>query len=189
MKPKGVTPPPVPPKDYQMRPKPATMTCTTAKSSPTLVSGQSPRTSPRKETTDPTPKIQIQRSKSGKSVRDALGRVGARLSPLPSMEQMRDSIPPSEKGPGSGDAHMIHVKMDFGLNKFVSSVVRPRPPSLPIESPLDPTWPLRGSLKRDQSNRSNGALSNNTRSSRSSMPTVHEMTPTKHDSMPTPKAM
>lgn len=178
--------PPVPPKDFRVREKAATVTCATAKSSPTLVAGQSPRVSPRTAMAQSKAAVPVQRSKS---VRNGLARIGTRLSPLPSMEQMRGDISPSHKSPRSGGTDMIHVKMDLGLNKFVSSVVDRRPPSMPVESPLDPTWPRSAGLRRGLSVRSNGALSSNARSSRSSVPTIPERTPTWSAGMPTPRAM
>lgn len=185
-------PPPVPPKDFQFRDKTSTATWNTAKSSCTLVAGQTPKTSPRTAMTENATRVPVQRTKS---VRDALGHIGTRLSRLPSTEQMRGDITPSEKSPRSGGPDMIHVKMDLGLNKFVSSVVGRRPPSINMESPLDPTWPRSagGGLRRGLSILSNGALSSNAKSSRSStrssMPTLPERTPTWSDNMPTPRAM
>ena len=180
-------PPPVPPKDYQVKERAVTITCTTARTSPTLVTSQSPRTSPRTAMKENVLGPKMQRSHS---VRDRLGRAGSHLLPLSSTDQMGDDpISPSEKSPRSGGPHMIHVKMDLGLNKFVSSVVGRRPPSLPAESPLDPTWPRSTSLRRGQSVLSRGTLSSNPRSSRSSMPSMPERTPTSHGSIPTSRAI
>ncbi len=181
-------PPPVPPKDLLSKHKTATVSCTTAKSSPTLVSGPTPKTSPRTAMTQNRVGVGagVQRSNS---VRNALSQIKTKLSPLPNMDEMRDDFSPSEKSPRSGGPHMIHVKMDLGLNKFVSSVVGKRPPSITMESPLDPTWPRSGGLRRGLSILSNGALSSNARSSRSSMPTLHARTPTLHENMPMPGAI
>lgn len=177
-------PPPVPPKDFKMKAKSATVTLTTAKSSPTLVTGPSPKVSPRVGMAQNSNGLRVQRTIS---VRDALGHVGTRLSPLPNMNQMRADVPPCEKSPQSGGPHMIHVKMDLGLNKFVSSVVGRRPLSANMESPLDPTWPKSGGLRRGLSVLSNSALSSNARSSRSSMPTLPGRTPTWEDGFLTPR--
>ena len=177
-------PPPVPPKDFQIKGKTSTFTCTTAKSSPTLVCDQSPKVSPRSAKTQDGPGVRVQKSRS---VREVLGRVGTRLSPLPSAEQMRDDIIPSERSPGLGGSHMIHVRMDLGLNRFVSRVVARRPLSNQLESPLDPTWPRSGGLRRELSILSNSALSSNERSSSSSVPTVPDRTPTWSEN-PTPRA-
>lgn len=170
-----------------MKERAVTITCNTARTSPTLVTSQSPKTSPREALRENIPGPKIQRSQS---IRNKMGRIGSHLSPLSSMNQMGDDpISPSEKSPRSGGPHMIHVKMDLGLNKFVSSVVGRRPPSLPAESPLDPTWPRLTSLRRGQSVLSRGTVSTNTRSSTSSIPSMPERTPTSHGSMPTPRAM
>lgn len=178
-------PPPVPPKDYQVKERAVTTTCTTARTSPTLVTSQSPRASPRIAMKENVFGPKIQRSYS---VRDKWDRTGSHLAPFAHVEQTGDDpISPSEKSPRSGGPHMIHVKMDLGLNKFVNSVVGRRPPSLPAESPLDPTWPRLTSLRRGQSVLSHGTSSSNARSSRSSMPSVPQRTPTSHGSMPTPR--
>jgi hypothetical protein len=181
-------PPPVPPKDFQVKKKdPATVTCTTAKSSPTLVAGESPKVSLRRTKTQDSVGGQFQRSKS---VRKTFSRIGTHLSPLPNTSQLHDdAISPSEKSPRSGGPHMIHVKMDLGLNKLVNSVVGRRPPSAQMESPLDPTWPRSGGVRRGVSGLSYGALSNGasssiTRSSESSAPTIPERTPRWSDDMP-----
>ena len=206
-------PPPVPPKDFKPKERAGTTTvtaCTTAKSSPTLVSGQgqSPKESLRTTesrtedttSTNPGAQVRVQRSKS---VRDTLGHVGTLLSPLPNTSQMQmhddTSLSPSsqsgEKSPRSGGSHMIHVKMDLGLNKFVSSVVGRRPPSVQMESPLDPTWPRRSTgsgLRRGLSVLSNGAMSIITRSSTnrsSTVPSMPEKTLTWSDGMLTPAAV
>lgn len=204
-------PPPVPPKDFKPKETAGTTAptaCTTAKSSPTLVSeqGQSPKDSPRStesrtedtsSTTNPGAQVRAQRSKS---VRNTLAHIGTLLTPLPNTSQMQTqhatSLAPSslrgEKSPRSGGSHMIHVKMDLGLNRFVSSVVGRRPPSVQMESPLDPTWPRRSTgtgLRRGLSVLSNGALSSMTRSSTnrsSTVPSRPEKTPTWSDGMLTP---
>jgi hypothetical protein len=181
-------PPPVPPKDFHLKDKTATAAWTTAKSSPTLVSGQSPeaRVSPRAAMSQNVHGLRVQRSRS---VRDALGRIGTRLSPLPTTEHMRDDITsPCEQSPRSGASHTIHVKMDLGLNKFVNGVVGRCPPSsLAMESPLDPTWPRAGGIRHGLSVWSSGAVSSNARSSRSSsVPTLPERTPTWSQGVGTP---
>lgn len=178
------------------------------KSSPTLVSGQaqSPKDSLRTtesrtedtSSTNPGAQVRVQRSNS---VRKTLGHIGTLLSPLPNTSQMqtqhatsltRSSLP-SEKSPRSGGSHTIHVKMDLGLNRFVSSVVGRRTPSVQMESPLDPTWPRSSTgsgLRRGLSVLSNGALSSIARSSTSRSSTVlssrPEKTPTWSDGMLTP---
>jgi hypothetical protein len=179
----------VPPKDFLVKKKEsATATCT-AKSSPTLVADQSPKVSLGRKKTQDSVGGRTQRSKS---VRSNLSRVGTHLSPLPNVSQVRDDlVSPSEKSPRSGGPHMIHVKMDLGLHKFVSSVVGRRPPSMQMESPLDPTWPRTGGARRGVSGLSNGALSNAasssiTRSSESSAPTIPERTPRWSDDVPMP---
>lgn len=136
-------PPPVPPKDIKIIAKSSTVTFTTAQSSPTLVTGPTPKVSPRVGMAQNSDGLRVQRTIS---VHDTLGHIGTRLSPLPSMSQMREDISLYEKSPSSGGPQMIHVKMDLGLNKFVSSVVGRRPPSANVESPLDPTWPKSGGL-------------------------------------------
>jgi len=180
----------VPPKDFQVKKKEsATVTCATAKSSPTLVADQSPKASLRTNKTQDSVGGRVQRSKS---VRSNFSRIGTHLSPLPNISQIHDDVvSPSEKSPGSGGPHMIHVKMDLGLHKFVNSVVGRRPPSMQMESPLDPTWPMTGGARRGVSGFSNGALSNGasssiTRSSESSAPTIPERTPRWSDDMPIP---
>lgn len=177
-------PPPVPPKDYQMKEKAATTTWTTTKSSPTLVAGQSPKVSPRTALRQQKQAgAQVERSKSAKN---ALARLGTRLSPLPGgMERIRSDIASSEGTPNSGVMDTIHVRME----QFASGVISRRPPSMQVESPLDPTWPRSASLRRALSVRSNGVMSMNARSSRSSMPTLPETASTLQSGAPTPRAI
>ncbi|ERF70350.1 hypothetical protein EPUS_07615 [Endocarpon pusillum Z07020] len=203
-------PPPVPPKDSKPKERAGATTltaCATAKSSPTLVSGQgqSPKDSlgttesRTEDTTSTNPGAQV-RAQRSTSVRKTLGHIGTLLSPLPNTSQMQTqhatsltpSPLPSEKSPHSGGSHTIHVKMDLGLSRFVSSVVGRRPPSVQMESPLDPTWPRRSTgsgLRRGLSVLSSGALSSMTRSSTnrsSTVPSRPDKTPTWSDGMLTP---
>jgi hypothetical protein len=172
-----------PPKEFQAGEGTTAIAYST---SPTVLAHQSTRVSLPFPLSENAAKIQFQRA----SVRDTLGRISTQLSPLQSMFQMQHDFSPrkisSIEKSRSGSGQTIQVKMDYGLNKFVNSVVGRKWPATPVESPMDPMWPQPAGLKRGPSIRSNGGGSSNPRSSSGSNPTIPARTSTSVLNPPTP---